>query len=86
MRDEYDLSGGEKGKFFGKVDTKNPVVIVDEDLGEAFDEELLVLESNLSRIKALRKRISELDSKQQETISARIVRASEELDEIALSR
>jgi hypothetical protein len=26
MRNEYDFSNGERGKFFGKVDTKNPII------------------------------------------------------------
>ena len=30
MRKEYDLSKGERGKFFGKVDTANPVIEADE--------------------------------------------------------
>lgn len=26
MRKEYDLSEGERGKFYGRVDTKNPII------------------------------------------------------------
>jgi hypothetical protein len=31
MRKEYDFSNGERGKFHGKVDTKNPIVESDEE-------------------------------------------------------
>lgn len=87
MRKEYDLSKGERGKFFGKVDTDNPLVEEDEEtLDEVFEDELLVLESNLARIKNLRPRMSELDTTMREKITKRISDASEILDEIALSR
>lgn len=87
MRDEYDLSSGERGKFFGKVDTIAPVIDDDDlDLGETFEEELYVLESNLDRIKSLKSRISELEPSVREKITRRMTTASEILDEIALSR
>lgn len=31
MRNEYDLSNGERGKFYGKVDTAYPLVIEDDE-------------------------------------------------------
>ncbi len=86
MRKEYDLSNGTRGKFYGKVDTQNPIVeINDEILDEVFEEELAVLESNLARIKNLKSRLAELDDITREKISKRISNASEILDEIALS-
>ncbi len=51
MRKEYDFSKGERGKFYGKVDTKNPIIETDGTLDEIFEDELEVLESNLTRIK-----------------------------------
>lgn len=87
MRKEYDLSKGERGKFFGKVDTKNPVIEQDEEtLDEIFEDELAVLESNLARIKNLKSRLSELDQSAREKIAERISNASEILDEIALEK
>ena len=87
MRKEYDLSKGERGKFYGKVDTVNHLVEADDEtLDEIFEDELLVLESNLDRIKNLRNRLSELEAPVREKITKRISIASEKLDEIALSR
>ncbi len=87
MRKEYDLSKGERGKFAGKVDTANPAIIEDDEtLDEIFEDELLVLESNLARIKHLRPRMSELDANSREKIAKRISNASEILDEIALPK
>ncbi len=41
MRKEYDLSKGERGKFYGQVDTKNPIIEKDvETLDEIFEDEL----------------------------------------------
>ena len=78
MRKEYDLSKGVRGKFYGKVDTKNPIVETgDEALDEIFDDELAVLESNLARIKNLKARLSELDAPTREKIARRITNASE---------
>jgi len=86
MRKEYDFSKGERGKFYGKVDTKNPIIETgDETLDEIFEDELSVLESNLARIKNLKARLSELDSPTREKIAQRISNASEILDEISLS-
>jgi hypothetical protein len=86
MRKEYDFSKGERGKFYGKVDTKNPIVETgDETLDEIFEDELAVLESNLARIKNLKARLSELDAPAREKIARRITNASEILDEISLS-
>ncbi|MGI8787882.1 MAG: hypothetical protein ACR2HG_09000 [Pyrinomonadaceae bacterium] len=34
---EYNLSKGERGKFYGKVDTKNPIIEDDETLDEVFE-------------------------------------------------
>ncbi len=87
MRKEYDMSDGVRGKFYGKVDTRNPVIEMnDEILDEVFEEELIVLESNLARIKNLKARLPELDETTREKISQRISDASEILDEIALSK
>lgn len=85
MRKEYDLTGGERGKFFGKVDTKSPVIEDDDPIETAFEDELLVLESNLGRIKTLRSRLTELDSSTREKVVKRIADASDALEEIALS-
>ena len=86
MRKEYDLSNGTRGKFYGKVDTKNPIIEnYDETLNEVFEDELDFLESNLARIKNLKSRLPELDDATREKISQRISNASEVLDEIALS-
>ncbi len=85
MRKEYDLSKGERGKFYGKVDTKNPIIENDDEtLNEVFEDELDFLESNLARIKNLKSRLPELDDATREKISQRISNASEVLDEIAL--
>jgi len=85
MRKEYDLSHGTRGKFYGKVDTKNPIIENnDETLNEVFEDELDFLESNLARIKNLKSRLPELDDATREKISQRISNASEVLDEIAL--
>lgn len=85
MRKEYDFSKAERGKFFGKVDTENPVIEVEnEPLDEVFEEELNFLESNLTRIKRLKSRLPELDDATREKVSKRISSASEILDEIAL--
>lgn len=87
MRKEYDFSKGERGKFYGKVDTKNPIIETDDEtLDEMFEDELAVLESNLARIKNLKPRLSELDNPTREKIAERISNASEVLDEIALSK
>lgn len=85
MRKEYDLSGAERGKFFGKVDTQSPVIEEDDTLEEALENELLVLESNLGRIKMLRSRLAELDPSARENIVKRISEASDALEEMALS-
>jgi hypothetical protein len=85
MRKEYDFSKGERGKFFGKVDTKNPLIETeDETLDEIFEDELSVLESNLARIERLKTRLPELDEAARRTVSKRISNASEILDKIAL--
>ena len=34
MRKEYDFSKGERGKFYGKVDTENPIVEIDDEIYE----------------------------------------------------
>jgi len=86
MRKEYDLSKGERGKFFGKVDTKNRIIETeDETLDEIFEDELSVLESNLARIERLKTRLPELDETTRQKVSERISNASEVLDKIALS-
>jgi hypothetical protein len=33
MRKEYDFSKGERGKFYGKIDTRNP--IIEDDIDES---------------------------------------------------
>lgn len=85
MRKEYDLTGGKRGKFFGKVATNDPVIEDDESLEVALENELLVLASNLGRIKTLRPRLAELDSSTRKKLVNRISKASEALEEIALS-
>jgi hypothetical protein len=47
MRKEYDLSKGERGKFYGKVDTRNPIVDDDEAPDEPLDDESAVSESDI---------------------------------------
>ena len=87
MRKEYDFSKAERGKFFGKVDTENPLIESgDEPLDEVFADELDFLESNLSRIEALKSRLPELEETTREEISKRISKARETLDKIALSK
>ena len=87
MRKEYDFSKGERGKFFGKVDTKNPIIETeDETLDEIFEDELSVLESNLARIEQLKPRLPELDETTRQKVAKRISNASEILDKIALSK
>jgi uncharacterized protein YicC (UPF0701 family) len=87
MRKEYNFSKGERGKFYGKVDTKNPIIETDDEpLNEVFNEELSFLESNLKRIKDLKDHLPELDETSQEKISKRISRASKVLDELAVSK
>ena len=87
MRKEYDFSKGERGKFFGKVDTKNPLIEAeDAPLDEIFADELDFLESNLARIKRLKSRLPELDQAARETVEKRLSDASEILDSIALSK
>ena len=73
MRKEYDFSKAERGKFFGKVDTKNPSVETDEaPLNEVFADELDFLESNLTRIEKLKMRLPELEENAREEISNRL--------------
>jgi len=87
MRKEYDMSGGVRGKFFGKVATSNPIVEPDDSpLDETIEDALEILESNLGRIGDLRTRLAELDAPTQERLSKRIQNASARLDEIALSK
>jgi hypothetical protein len=87
MRKEYDLSKGERGKFFGKVDAAHPVVDQDDEpLEEAFEGELAVLESNLGRIETLKTRLAELDTPIRDKFVRRISKARETLDEIALAK
>ena len=87
MRKEYDFSKGERGKFYGKIDTKNPIIETDDEpLSEVFNEELSFLESNLKRIKDLKDHLPELDETSQEKISKRISKASKVLDELAVSK
>ncbi len=87
MRKEYDFSKGERGKFYGKVDTRNPIIETDnENLDEIFEDELAILEMNLVRIKNLKPRLSELDNLTREKITEHISNAKEILDEIALSK
>ncbi len=86
MPKEYDFSKGERGKFFGKVDTSDVTIEDNETLDVIFSEELAVLESNLSRIEKLKTRFSELDTKTQTEISKRISEAMHILDKIALKK
>lgn len=86
MREEYDMSNGARGKFYGKVDTKNPIVETDDEvLDEVFEEELTSLESSLARIEDLKSRLPELDEATRRKIFRRISDAGEVLDKIALS-
>jgi len=86
MRKEYDMSDAVRGKFYGQVDTNNPVIETDDEvLDEIFEEELIVLESNLARIKYLKSRLTELNEATRARISQRISAAGKILDEIALS-
>ena len=87
MRKEYDMSAGVRGKFFGKVDTSNPIIEPDDSsLDETIEDVLEMLESNLGRIGDLRPRLAELDDPTRERLSQRIQNASAKLDEIALSK
>jgi uncharacterized protein YicC (UPF0701 family) len=86
MRKEYDFSKGTRGKFYGKVDTKNPIIEEDETLPKIFDEELSFLESNLERIKKLQTRFPELAEAEKQKISKRITKVSESFEEIALAK
>lgn len=87
MRKDYDLSKAERGKFYRKVDTANPVINdTDEPLGEKFADELAILESNLARIKTLKIHLAELDITAQKQIAHRIADAGKELDELALTK
>jgi hypothetical protein len=47
MRKEYDLSKGERGKFYGKVDTRNPIIDDDEAPDEPRDGESAVSEDDI---------------------------------------
>ncbi len=85
MRKEYDLSNGTRRKFYGKVDTKNPIIENDDEtLNEVFEDELNFLEANLARIKNLKSRLPELDDATRQKISQKISNASEVFCEIAL--
>lgn len=83
MRKEYDFSKGERGKFFGKVDTSDVIIEDNETLDAIISEELAVLEYNLSRIEKLKARFSELDLKTKTKISKRISEAMQTLDKIS---
>ncbi len=87
MLKEYDFSKGVRGKFYGKVDTANPVVEIDgEPLDEVFEDELTVLESNLVRIQKLESRFAELDEHTRQEVSKRIFNAREVLDKLSISK
>lgn len=87
MRKEYDFSDGVRGKFYGKVDTKNPIIeFDDESLDEVFEDELTNLESNLARIEKLKSRFAELDVNTREKVTNRIKNAGEILDKLALPK
>ena len=87
MRKEYDFSKGERGKFYGKVDTENPIIeSEDETLNDMFEDELNFLESNVARIEQLKSCLPELDEVFRKKVSERISNASETLDEIALNK
>lgn len=43
MRKEYDFSKGERGKFYGKVDTRNSIIEIDDEV----DEKLLTKSESL---------------------------------------
>jgi hypothetical protein len=85
MRKQYDLSKGERGKLFGKVDTSDVVIENDEtSIDEAIDGELYVLESNLDRIEHLKPRLPELDAKSRRVLAKRLADAKAKLDEMAI--
>ena len=87
MRKEYDFSKGTRGKFLGKVDTKNPVIENEnEPLDEVFKEELDFLDSNLARIEKLKSRLPELDAETREKLLKRISEAGKTLDKIVLQK
>ena len=87
MRQEYDFTKGERGKFFGKVDTKNPIVENETaSLDEIFEDEVMVLESNLARIEKLKSRLSELDGETRGKLLRRISEAGKTLDKIILQK
>ncbi len=87
MRKKYDFSKGERGMFYGKVDTANQIIETEEEpLDEILEDELTFLESNLARIKKLEPRLTELDENTREKLSKRISDAGETLDKIALSK
>jgi hypothetical protein len=85
MRKEYDMSKGERGKLFGKVDTSRVTVEYDDlSIDEAIDGELSVLESNLDRIELLRARLPELDPKLRQSLAKRLAEAKAKLEEMAI--
>lgn len=85
MRKEYDLSKGERGKLFGKVDTARvSVEFEDADIDEMIDSELFVLENNLDRIENLRSRLPELDAESRKALAKRLANAKTKLDEMAI--
>lgn len=86
VKKEYDFSKGERGKFFGKVDTSEVISDKNETLDEIFSEELSFLEFNISRIEKLKIRFSELDAETQIEISKRISEAANTLDKLALKK
>jgi len=85
MRKEYDLSKGNRGLLFGKVDTSNVTIHEDDTaIDEAIDSEFHILESNLFRIESLRPRLTELDSATRKALAKRLADAKAKLDEMAI--
>jgi len=52
MRDEYDLSGGVRGKYYGKVYIPAVKVVLDSDIAEVFQDSTQVNEALRLLIKA----------------------------------
>ena len=52
MRDEYDLSDGVRGKYYGKVNIPTVKIVLDTDIAEVFQDSVQVNEALRLLIKA----------------------------------
>ena len=52
MRAEYDLTGGVRGKYYGKVNVPAVKVVLDSDIAEVFQDSAQVNEALRPLIKA----------------------------------